>query len=371
MNFTIKDLLKIEVAPALGCTEPVAIALAAAAAKSLLDSSDMKSLELFFDPNIFKNAMAVMIPGTGGLSGLDLSAALGFVCGDAGLGLEVLRNLEEHHIGEAKKLIDEGKITVNLLDDHKGLFIRAVLKSGNDVAEAVIKDLHNNIASLKLNGTPVENLNLSAEQGEGDKSTDLKNLEEWLKKLKLEDIIELLDDLDSDDFKFLEHGVETNLKLSEYGLKFGPGLGIGKAFERLARQKMLSRDMVLEARMLTSAASDTRMSGVPLPAMSSAGSGNHGLTATLPIFAVKKFIDCDHKVFLEALALSHVITGYVKAHTGRLSAICGCSVAAGAGATAGITYLLGGNVLNISGAIKNIIEDLAGVICDEQRLDVL
>jgi L-cysteine desulfidase len=122
--------------------------------------------------------------------------------------------------------------------------------------------------------------------------------------------------------------------------------------------------MIHEARKLTSAAADARMAGVKLPAMSSAGSGNHGLTAILPITAVADFVDCDHNTLLEAICLSHMITAFVKAQTGRLSAVCGCSIAAGAGATAGITYLMAGNVHHIAGAIKNLTEDLAGVICD-------
>jgi L-cysteine desulfidase len=122
--------------------------------------------------------------------------------------------------------------------------------------------------------------------------------------------------------------------------------------------------MITAARILTSSAADARMSGVNLPAMSSAGSGNHGLTAILPIVAIEKFISVDHRTMLAAIGLSHIITAYVKAYTGRLSAICGCSVAAGAGATAGVTYLMGGTKQHIAGAIKNLSEDLAGVICD-------
>ncbi|CAG0910959.1 unnamed protein product [Cyprideis torosa] len=122
--------------------------------------------------------------------------------------------------------------------------------------------------------------------------------------------------------------------------------------------------MVTSARRLTSAAADARMGGAMLPAMSSAGSGNHGLTAILPIWAIKDFIEHDRETLLRAIGLSHIVTAYVKAHTGRLSAVCGCSVAAGAGATAGITYLVGGDVQHMEGAIKNILEDLAGVICD-------
>jgi L-cysteine desulfidase len=122
--------------------------------------------------------------------------------------------------------------------------------------------------------------------------------------------------------------------------------------------------MMISARILTSAASDARMAGVKLPAMSTAGSGNQGLTATLPIWAVKDYVECDQKTILESIGLSHIITAYVKAYTGRLSAVCGCSIAAGAGATAGITYLLGGDLHHITGAITNLTVDLAGVICD-------
>ena len=155
------------------------------------------------------------------------------------------------------------------------------------------------------------------------------------------------------------------MRLAEQGLKFGMGLSVGKTLERLVRQGLIKKDMILAARILASGAADARMSGLPLPAMSSAGSGNHGLTAILPIWAVKDYVtDADPKTVLEAIALSHIVTAYIKAHTGRLSAVCGCSVAAGAGATAGITYLLGGDAKHIAGAIKNLLEDLAGIICD-------
>ena len=185
-----------------------------------------------------------------------------------------------------------------------------------------------------------------------------------MRGLSLADLLELVDDLDMEDRQFLEEGVQFNLRLAEYGIKHGCGLGVGKTLERLTRQRLIKRDMILEAKILTSAASDARMAGVKMPAMSSAGSGNHGLTAILPIWAVKDYVECDGRDVIEAIGLSYIVTAYVKAHTGRLSAVCGCSVAAGAGATAGITYLLGGVLHHIAGAIKVLTEDLAGVICD-------
>ncbi len=360
MSFCVKDILRMQVAPALGCTEPVAVALAAAAASAALPGRPER-IDLWVDPNIYKNGLAVVIPGTGGLSGLDLAGALGAFGGDPAQGLEVLAPLTEEAVQSAKALVRDEGVTLHLLQEQRRLFIRAEVYDGSHVAEAVVRDMHDNVVAVSLDGAA---LPVGQGAARADRSADAARLEAWIKSLTLEDLIRLLDDLDGDDREFLMEGVRTNVRLAEHGLKFGPGLGIGKALDRLVRQKLICRDMVLAARILTSAASDARMGGVKLPAMSSAGSGNHGLTAILPIWAIREFITCDEKSVLEAMALSHLVTAYVKAHTGRLSAICGCSVAAGAGASAGVAYLLGGNLSHIAGAIKNITEDLAGVICD-------
>ena len=362
MSFSVKDILKMEVALALGCTEPVAIALGSAAAATLLPSRDFDAIEIWIDPNIYKNGLAVTIPGSDGMTGLDTAAALGACGGDASRGLEVLDSLDDRAVTCARNLLDLGRIQVNLREQ-SGLYIRCRITSGTQVAESLITDIHNNIVSLSLNGREVESP-LTARTGSSTGGSRLAELEEWLRGLTLEDIFELVSELDAEDLAFLEEGVVHNLRLAEHGLKYGNGLGIGKAIDRLLKQKLLVNDMATSARRLTSAAADARMGGVRLPAMSSAGSGNHGLTAILPIWASKDFIDCDHETVPRAIGLSHIITAYVKAHTGRLSAVCGCSVAAGAGATAGITYLVGGDVRHMEGAITNIMEDLAGVICD-------
>jgi L-cysteine desulfidase len=364
MSYTVKDILNLQVAPALGCTEPVAIALGAAAAASLLDRHNIDEIEVSVDPNIYKNGLAVSIPGTGGLSGLDMAAAIGACAGNPALKLEVLESVDEDDVPTAKKMIKDGRVKVNLLADHRGLHIETRVKAGDDYAESLIRGLHDNIVSLSFNGKPVTANELLSEPVGGGTESPTSAQETWLKTLSLEQLIGLLDDLDADDLAFLQRGVDANMALANHGLKFGPGLGIGLALERLARQKLITRDMILAARILASAAADARMAGVKLPAMSSAGSGNHGLTAILPIWAVKQWVDCTEEATLKAIGLSHLITAYVKAHTGRLSAVCGCSVAAGAGAAAGVAYLLGGDQRHISGAIKNLTMDLAGVICD-------
>ena len=363
MPFSIKDILQMEVTPALGCTEPAAIALATAAAASLLKDKEIDGIELWVDPNIYKNGTAVAIPGTNGMTGLDVAAGVGAFGGDPQRGLEVLDTVDQTSIDKTKALIANQGVQVHLYEE-SGLHVKALLSSGSDRAEAEIKDLHNNIVHLSLNGKDITDSELLSKVAGNSGKSAMALLEEWLMDLTLDDIYEMIDEIDEDDLEFLKKGVECNVTLAEHGLKYGSGLGIGKAIERLLKQKLLVKDMATSARILTSAAADARMSGVNLPAMSSAGSGNHGLTAILPIWAIKDFVDHDEETVLRAIGLSHVITAYVKAHTGRLSAVCGCSVAAGAGATAGITYLVGGDVEHMAGAIKNIMEDLAGVICD-------
>jgi L-cysteine desulfidase len=362
-DFTVKEILKHQVAPALGCTEPVAIALGAAAAASLLDGGPIDALNVWVDANIFKNGFSVAIPAGEGLSGIDTSSALGAVGGDPALGLEVLGSIDDEAVKAALALLKAGKVSIEIMEE-RGLYIRTQVVSGKDTAESVIKGLHDHIVSLSKNGVEITDSPLLCELvGEGGTSRN-DEMEAWLKSLSLAEIIDLTDAFDAEDMAFLEEGITVNLRLAEHGLKHGGGLGIGKALDRLVRQKILNKDMLVAAKMLTAAASDARMSGVKLPAMSSAGSGNHGLTAILPIWAVKDFIHCDHDTVLKAIGLSHMVTAYVKAHTGRLSAVCGCSVAAGAGATSGIVYMMGGDVHHMAGAITNLIEDLAGVICD-------
>lgn len=363
VEYAIKDILKIEVAPALGCTEPSAVALCTAAAGTLLNNKSLDGMELWLSPSIFKNAFAVAIPGAGGAVGIDLAAAMGFFCGDPVLKLEVLTPANPQVVSDALDFVKTGKVKIDLLKEQGGIYVKARLTAGDDVAEAVLENTHDNLVSLRYNGVEVEDNSLVRDQVRDRDS--IQKLEDFLKSRVLEELVALVESMDDEDYEFVKRGVDCNLKLAEHGLLFGSGLGVGKTLDRLTREGLVAVDMILKARMMTSAACDARMSGAKLPAMSSAGSGNHGLTAILPVWAVQDYLEgLEERDVLKAIALSHVITGYIKSHTGRLSAVCGCSIAAGAGAAAGITYLMGGNLLHISGAIKNLISDLAGVICD-------
>ncbi len=364
MKYTVKDILQLEVKPALGCTEPTAIALGTAAAASLFPRKIVPdSIELWLDPNVFKNGLAVSIPGTGGLSGLDLAAALGVFAGEPSLKMEVLKPVNDSHVKQASRLVAAGKVKVNLLSDIHGLYIKTELKAGKDTALSVIEELHDNITSLTFNGRAIHGNSLLSE-GQGGKKESASDLEKSLKNISLAEVISLIDDFDDDDLEFIEKGATMNMELAQYGLKNKSGLKVGSTLQKLAEKNLIATDMVYEARVITSAAADARMAGAGLPAMSSAGSGNHGLTAILPVKAVAEHIKANTKDMCRAIGLSHIVTACVKAHTGRLASICACSVAAGAGAAAGIAWLMGGTHDQIGGAIENIIEDLAGVICD-------
>ncbi|MBN1124421.1 MAG: serine dehydratase subunit alpha family protein [Sedimentisphaerales bacterium] len=361
--YTIKEILRLEVGPALGCTEPAAVALCTAAAGSLLTERQLESIRLHLSPNIYKNAFAVALPGAGGNTGVDLAAALGFFGGDPRRKLEVLETVDAGVLKQAQKFLRDHPVEIELLKDIEGIYVRCDLSTTTQTAQAIIEGAHDNLVLMKYNDQPIKEHPLLSKASRNRNT--IEALEEFLRMQTLEDLLRLVDTLDEEDFKFVQSGVEHNMDLARYGLQFGCGLGVGKTLERLVREGVLKRDMILSARILTSAAADARMSGAKLAAMSSAGSGNHGLTAILPIWAIKDYIDHpSEKEVLTAIALSHVVTAYIKAHTGRLSAVCGCSVAAGAGATAGITYLMGGNLTHIAGAIRNLIGDLAGVICD-------
>lgn len=392
MEYTVKDILQFEVAPALGCTEPTAIALGAAAAASLLPSNDhlntktkrIDSIELWLDPNIFKNGLAVAIPGTGGLSGLDFASAIGAIAGDPMLRMEVLVPITDEDVKFASQFVQGGKVKLNLLSDHRGLYVKTVMKSGEDRAMSIIEVLHDNITTLEINGERViehslytnnqhynnkNNIYQNSEDNQNGKDNREKpknaaELEKSLKQITMNEIMALADQLDSDDLDFIERGIEMNMALSRYGLEHDCGLQVGATLKRLADKGLISKDMIHTARVLTAAAGDARMSGARLPAMSSAGSGNHGLTAIIPVKAVADHIQAERDELCRAVGLSHIITASIKAHTGRLAAICACSVAAGAGAAAGIASLMGGTIDQIGAAVENIIEDLAGVICD-------
>ena len=371
MGFTLKNilhnkakaLLHLETDPGLGCTEPAAIGLSAAAAVALLKEKTIESIEVATDPNIYKNAIGVIIPGSEGQSGIPLAAAMGAVVGDPKNRLQIFSTIDKQGLEKAESLLRAGKVSAEIKEGQAGLYIRTVIKAGGHTVEAVISGRHDHIESLSVDGESQKDHPLLA--GKGSEDSNVEDLKQWLTSLSIGEIVDLLDSLDRDDVAYIQRGIDLNMELVKYGLSHGPGLGVGKTQQSLIRQGLLKNDMVLAGGIFASAGIDSRMGGAMLPAMTLAGSGNQGIAASTPIVAAIDFTNLeDNLLLVKSVALSYLITCYIKALAGRIGPLCGSSVAGGAGVAAGITYLLGGTVEKIGGAIKNHIENFAAIICD-------
>lgn len=349
------EVLKNSVKPALGCTEPVAIGLAVAKAYEKIKGK-VENILVKVSPNIYKNGMGVGIPGTKEI-GLVFAAALGITCGDSELGLEVYKNVNEESIIEAKKLIEEGLVKI-LLEDKKGNFyIEAEVTTDEGKGICIIKDKHTNIVLVKVND------NIIFQSIEDENKVDLKG-QNGLKDLTLNDIREFVETVPFEDIKFMLDGVKLNMDIAKVGLEEKLGVGLGAAMDLLMSEGIIKKDIVSEVRILTSSACDARMSGLNMPVMSSAGSGNHGITAIIPPTLMCEHMGYDDEKLARTLAFSHLTTAFIKVFTGGLSPVCGCAVAAGIGASASITWALGGTNKQIGGSIKNMVGSIAGMICD-------
>ena len=354
------DILKSEVKPAVGCTEPVAVALACAKAKELLGEEVVKN-KILVSPNVYKNAMCVGIPGTDRL-GLKIAVAMGLVGGKSENGLTLLEGLTEKQVRESEKYMDETPISISPLDTKEKVIIDVRLEGKNNTSRVIIKTKHDNFVYLQSNDLVLlDEVDGFAERAEVQTEEKKENI---MDNITIQELIENVEKMEFEDIKFLLDGISMNMDMAKYGLENEIGIGVGRGIKKSIEEGLLGDGIMTEAMLLTAAASDARMGGAKLPVMSSNGSGNHGLTAILPIVAYTlKYPQSDEKV-AKALAISHLITAYVKNYTGRLSAVCGCGVAASTGASAGISWLMDGNINNIYGAIENMIADLSGMICD-------
>ena len=371
MGFTLKDilhnkarhLLHIETDPGLGCTEPAAIGLCAAAAAALLEERDIESIDVVTDPSVYKNAMGVIIPASGGQSGIPLAAAMGAIAGNPKNRLQVFSTVDKQGVQNAESLLKDGKVSAEIEEGHDGLYVKTVVKAGGHTAEAVIANRHDHIESLAVDGQLLQDHPLLS--GIESKDVGTEDLEPWLISLSLDEMVDLSNGLNRDGATYIQRGIDLNMDLVRYGLSHGPGLGVGKTQQSLLRQGLLKNDMALAGGIFAAAGIDSRMGGVMLPAMTLAGSGNQGIAAGTPIVAASEFATMeDNLLLIKSVTLSYLVTCYIKTLAGRVGPLCGSAVAGGAGVAAGVTHLLGGTVDKIGGAIKNHIENTATLLCD-------
>jgi len=347
----IIGIMKREIVCALGCTEPSAVALAVAKARETLGEEPEKIL-LHVSGNILKNAMNVGIPGTN-LKGIETAAALGSVAGKAEYGLEVLKGVEEDHIRQAQEMIQQGRLEIQLKDCEEKLYIEAKCIKGDRSAEAVIERYHTNFVNVCKNDRVIyfKDKEESAEEISGTYHLTLERIWEFVQQCGMEQL------------SFLKEVIEVNSRIAEEGLRGKYGMGVGKHLAERGKRET-ETDFQTYVVSYVSAAADARMAGCALPVMATTGSGNQGLTASLPVIAAAGWLKCSEEELYRGLALSELVTIHVKEYIGKLSALCGCAIAASIGSACGITYLLGGQYKNIEYAVKNMVADISGLICD-------
>ncbi|AEE14886.1 UPF0597 protein yhaM [Thermodesulfobium narugense DSM 14796] len=356
MNKTdiILQILKDSVKPALGCTEPGAVAYAVSRAKEILDE-DISKLTISVDKNILKNGMFVAIPGTKE-KGISFAAALSLVCGKSQYGLEALKDVSDLDINKAKELLKNGFVNLELNKTIEGLYVKVEAQGKLHKSTVVIRNNHDNIVFESK-----DNIIIRSTLPDYESSSENSDF----KKIKGFSISELLDfakDVEIEKIEFINDGIEMNKKIAYSGLQEDVGVGIGK----FVRSKADNVESLAVA--LTVSASEARMSGYPLPVMSSAGSGNHGLVAIIPIAIIGEKSGFNKEEVIRAVTLSHLLTSYVKSYTGVLSPLCGCGIAAGVGCSAGLTFLREKNNKKVEYSIKNVISGLSGMICDGAKI---
>ena len=346
-------LVKQEVVPAIGCTEPIAVALCVARATELLGKRPEKIL-LWLSANILKNAMGVGIPGTG-MIGLPIAVALGALIGKSAYQLEVLKDSTPEAVEEGKQFIAYNRISIALKKDiAEKLYIEAVCQAGDDEATAIIAGGHTNFVYETCNG-----------QIQFDKRTASGTTEQEEEKLSLtfRKVYDFAMTAPLDEIRFIQETARLNKAAAEQSFAGDYGHGLGKMLRGNYEHKIMGDSVFSHILSYTSGACDARMAGAMIPVMSNSGSGNQGISATLPVVVYAEENGKSEEELIRALMLSHLTVIYIKESLGRLSALCGCVVAA-TGSSCGITWLMGGTYEQITYAVQNMIANLTGMICD-------
>ena len=349
----ITALINREVVPAIGCTEPIAVALCVAKATETLGCQPEK-IQALLSANILKNAMGVGIPGTG-MIGLPIAIALGALIGKSEYQLEVLKGSTPEAVEAGKKLIDAQIINISLKENiQEKLYIEIICQAGDKQATAIISGGHTNFIYIARNEEVLLNKQATAavEAQTEDVQLSLRKVYDYATTSPIEEL------------RFILETRNLNKNAAERSFEGNYGHQLGKVLNsKMNLNPMMGDNTFTHILSYTSAACDARMAGAMIPVMSNSGSGNQGITATLPVVVYAEDNNKSEEELIRALALSHLTVIYIKQSLGRLSALCGCVVAA-TGSSCGITYLMGGSYEQITYAVKNMIANLAGMLCD-------
>ena len=346
------NILKNQLVPALGCTEPIAVAYSAASASEEV-SGELEKIRIRVSANIYKNGLKVGIPGTGE-RGLLIAAALGYLGGDPEKDLEVIEDVTDSQVEEAREMIDNKIVEIDVAEDISRFYIETVIVTNKEKVRSITLDKHLNIIDMEQ---------VDCNNDFSDFEIPTKKGGQELKKLQnytLEDIMEFIREVNIDKLTFLEEGITLSRAIAEEGLKQRTFLAAG--FNPGDCDK--ETNLINETQRLCAAASEARMTGSKKAVMSNSGSGNQGITAFLTVLGAADVLEADHEQLLRALALSNLMTIYIKSYLGVLSAMCGAGIAAGTGASAGVVYLLDGGTEEIYKAAINMLGVVTGMICD-------
>ena len=348
----IISLMQHEVVPAIGCTEPVAVALCAARAAELLGVLPER-VEVELSMNVLKNAMGVGIPGTG-MVGLPIAVALGALVGKSEYQLEVLRDVTDEAVKRGKAFIAENRVSVDLKNGEcDKLYIEAIVEAGTSKANVVISGGHTNFVHIEKDGEVM--LSSAKQEGAAASSADIG--------LTLRDVYEFATTSPLEEIDFINEAGVLNTEASRLALLGNYGHELGKTLSRPLGRGIMGESMFSHILSATSSACDARMAGAMIPVMSNSGSGNQGIAATLPVVVFGKENHNTEEEVTRALMLSHLTAIYIKQSLGKLSALCGCVVAS-TGSSCGITYLMGGTYEQVAFSVKNMIANLVGMVCD-------
>lgn len=351
LNYTLfTRILEEELVPALGCTEPIAIAFGAALCKEYL-ADEPEKIEIQCSGNIIKNVMGVVVPNTNGMKGIDAAVAIGMVGGDAALGLEVLSTIDDSDIAKAASWGKKNSISVSVLDTKAKLHFIITMNAKDASASVEVIDTHTNVVRIIKDGKDI--FSRSAEtESDGTVVLDYSSL-------TVEDIIHYSETVGIEKIApIISRQIQYNSAISEEGLKQNWGAMVGKQI-----LKSQGNDLLARIKAVAAAGADARMSGCDMPVVINSGSGNQGITASLPVIEFAKNIGASTEKLIRALALSNLIAIHQKSKIGALSAYCGV-VTAASGAGAAITWLSGGDVSQIKDACSNSLVTISGMICD-------